>query len=280
MNPHAQWRLDLARRLSLKLRRFAGIEAIVVGGSVARDYSDAYSDIELILYWEQPPTQDVRHAIISDLQAAYRYPAIDPSHDSALLIEGCPVDLWHLAVADQLATMHAVLEEYSVDLDAGSVLDTIGACVPFYGEEMVQEWKERVAVYPEALTVRFLETYLPHFHLRQIHLAAYRDDPTTFYYILSTMQRTLFLCLLALNRFYFPTFKWMYTVLDSMPLAPAQVGPRLRQMFGEPPLRAVASLHDVLAQTLALAERHYPELDTAYARYRLNYLTRSYALPR
>ena len=134
MNPHAQWRLDLARKLSLKLGRFAGIKAIVVGGSVARGYSDAYSDIELILYWEQPPTQDVRHAIITDLQTTYRYPAIDPSHDSALLIEGLPVDLWHLAVADQLAAMHAVLEEYSIDLDAGSILDTIGACVPFYGE--------------------------------------------------------------------------------------------------------------------------------------------------
>jgi predicted nucleotidyltransferase len=280
MNPHAQWRLDLARRLSLTLPRFAGIEAIVVGGSVARGYSDAYSDIELILYWDQPPDQDVRQAIIADLRAEFRYPAIDPSHDSALLIEGFPVDLWHIPVAHPLAAMQAVLEEYSIDLDAGSILDTVGACVPVYGEEIVQQWKKRVAVYPDALTIRFLETYLSHFHLRNIHLAAHRDDLTTFYYILSLMQRTLFLCLLALNRVYFPTFKWMYQVLDSMPLAPAHLGPRLRQMLGEPPLRAVAQLHGVLAETLALAEVQYPKLDTAYARYRLNYLPHAYELPR
>jgi predicted nucleotidyltransferase len=98
MNTHAQWRLDLARTLSTHLRRFAGIRAIAVGGSVARGYSDAYSDLELLLFWDQVPSLDVRHAIVVDLRAEFRYPAIDPGHDSALLIDGFPVDLWHSTV--------------------------------------------------------------------------------------------------------------------------------------------------------------------------------------
>jgi hypothetical protein len=280
MNAHARWRLDLARKLSIKLHHLGGIQAIIVGGSVARGYSDAYSDLELILLWDQPPSPTLRRAIIADLRAEFRYPAIDPSHESALLIDDFPVDLWHITVASQLAAMRAVLEEHSIELDASNILDTIRACVPLYGVELVQQWKQRVAAYPEAVAIGFLQTYLPHFHLRQLHLAAHRDNPTTFYQILAHIQCSLFLNLLALNRSYFPTFKWMYHVLGDMPLAPPQVAPRLRQMLGEPPLRALTLLHGVLAETLALAEEQYPELDTAYARYRLDDMPTPYALPR
>ena len=43
MNPHVQWRLDLAREIGERLRHFEGVRAIVAGGSVARGYADEYS---------------------------------------------------------------------------------------------------------------------------------------------------------------------------------------------------------------------------------------------
>ena len=90
MNGHVRWRLDRARTLSAQLRRFAGIQAIVVGGSVAPGYSDAYSDLELLLYWDQAPSPDLQHALVADLRAEFRYPTIDPGHDSALFLSRCP----------------------------------------------------------------------------------------------------------------------------------------------------------------------------------------------
>ena len=54
-NPHVQWRLDVARKLAEKIRAFPGVQAIVVGGSVARDYADAYSDLELPIFWDELP---------------------------------------------------------------------------------------------------------------------------------------------------------------------------------------------------------------------------------
>ncbi len=279
MNDHARWRLDLARELGRRLYPYRGIRAIVVGGSVARGYSDAYSDLELMLFWDTPPDPEVRHEIMTTLEAEFRYPAADQAHDSGLLIRGAPVDLWHISVARQEAAMHSVLHEYSIDLTESNVLDTIHACIPLYGEELVQQWKTRVEEYPEALAIRFLETYLPHFHLRQLNLAARRDNPTAFYHILSDIQCSLFLVLLALNHAYFPTFKWVYHRLDSMPIGPARTAPRLREMFHEPPLRAATKLHDVLAETLAIVEEQYPRVDTRWAHYALDQTPRTYAAP-
>lgn len=279
MNHHARWRLDLARDLSTNLYRYAGIQAIVVGGSVARGYSDAFSDLELMLFWDKAPALDVRHEIIADLRAEYRYPDIDSGHDTALLIRGVPVDLWHNTVAGEYAAMDTVLHEYSLDLTASNVLDTVRTCIPLYGEDLVQQWKERVQEYPEELAARFLQTYLPHFHLRQLNLAARRNNPTAFYHILSDIQCSLFLILLALNRSYFPTYKWMYHSLVGMPTGPRQIAARLRQMFHEPPLRAATQLHAVLAETLAIVEAHYPQVDTAFAHYGLDQTPRAYKIP-
>src|SRR4051794_11607670 len=147
MNDQARWRLDFARELGARLHRFNGIKAITVGGSVARGYSDVYSDIELIMYWDQAPNAALQREIIAGFQAEYRYPEADPGHDHSVLIQGVPVDLWHLTASVEEATMESVLREYSLDLVANNRLDIVRACIPLCGETLVQRWKDRVEDY-------------------------------------------------------------------------------------------------------------------------------------
>jgi predicted nucleotidyltransferase len=269
LNIQVQWRLDFARRVS-KLCKYPGVCAIVTGGSVARGYSDIYSDLELILYWDRIPEPDVKRSITADLGAEYRYPKIDQGYESAFLINGFPVDIWHHTVADEESVMDKVLREYSLDLNANNVLDTVRNCIPLYGSEFIQKWKNQAEAYPEELSVRFLQTYLPHFHLRQINFAANRDNPTAYYAMLSAIQSSLFLVILALNESYFPTYKWMYNRIADLPHVPLNLGSRLRQMFYEPPIRAVTQLHSVLTETLAIVEERYPQVDVEFARYGLD----------
>lgn len=261
MNPHVAWRLDLARDLNEHLSPFAGIRAVVVAGSVARGWSDAYSDLEMILYWDMLPDPDTYAAIMAALRASFRYPPAHPGHDSAWLIDGFPVDVWNLTVASAEATMDSVLIDHSVDLIANNVLDTIQACTPLAGNDLIEGWKQRVSVYPEPLTIRFLERYLAHFHLRHLAFAARRDNPTAFYHTLSDIQCSLFLVLLALNGAWFPTYKWLYQALGRMPVAPPGVGPRFRQMYRESPVAATDQLRDVLAETLTIVETTVPHLE-------------------
>lgn len=280
MKEHAAWRLAFARALSARLRHRPGIAAIAVGGSVARGYSDSYSDLELILVWQHQPGPELRQAIMHDLEATYRYPAFDPGHASALLIRDVPVDIWHMTIDGLSATIQTVLHEYSIDLVASNMVETMGTCIPLYGAERVHPWKRAIERYPDELAIRYLQTYLPHFHLRQLNLAARRNNPTVYYHTLTDIQCSLFLVLLALNRSYFPTFKWIYPTLEQLPIGPPHVAARLQQMFHEPPLRAAAQLREVLAETITIAETAYPQLDTAYPRFGLDQEPREYTEPR
>lgn len=279
MNPHAQWRLDFARALSTRLHQFKDIEAIVVIGSVARGYSDVYSDLEVMLVWKHAPGPDLQHAVVQQLQAEHRYSKTDPGYHSAFRIHGLPVDIWYTTAKQEEATIQSVLHEYNLDLVASNRLDCLRVGIPLQGDDLIQQWKYAIQMYPEELAIRLLQTYLPHFHMRQLNLAARRDNPTAFFHTLTDIQCSLFLVLLALNKAYFPTFKWMYPVLASLPIAPTQIAQRLQQMCHESPLEATAHLREVLAETLDLVEARYPQLDTAYAHFGLEQIPQAYENP-
>jgi predicted nucleotidyltransferase len=279
MNGHAQWRLDFADTLSADLRQFASIEMIAVLGSVARGYSDQYSDLELLLVWNQLPSPDQQSTLLRALQAEFRYPNFDPGYQNAFRIQGIPVDLWHTTIAQEEAVIHTVLHDFSLDLVANNRLDTLLSCIPLYGADQADDWKTRIQAYPSELALRFIQTYIPHFHLRQLNLAAHRDNPTAFYSIVSAIQCSLFLVLLALNRSYFPTFKWIYPALQRMPQTPHKIAARLHSMFHESPIEAAEHLRAVLAETLDMVERAYPQIDTAYARYGLDQEPLAYSHP-
>ena len=272
MNDEVRWRHAFARQLIDMLPLFPKLRAVFVGGSVARGYSDPYSDIELLLFWERAPDSMTRRAIRDVWRAEHRLPPAHPSHDSALLVQNVPVDLWQRTVAEQERVLDRVLRDHSRDLTANAELDMVRTALPLRGEPLVRCWQDRAADYPEALALGFLREQLPQFHLRQLGLAVVRDNPTAFYHTLSDLHCTLFLVLLALNGSYFPTFKWLYRRLDELPLVPTATTPRLRRMFREAPLAAAAQLHALLLETLALVEERYPQLDAdvlAWARHGL-----------
>lgn len=270
MDDEVRWRRRFARDLVAALPPRPALRAAVVGGSAARGYSDPYSDLELLLFWERAPAPAARRALLATWGAARRLPPADRGHDSALVVRGVPVDLWHRTVADEEAALDRVLRDYSRDLAANAELDTIRTALPLRGEALVRRWQDRAAAYPAALALGFLREQLPRFHLRQLALAAVRNNPTAFYHTLGDVQGVLFLVLLALNGTYFPTFKWLYRRLDELAVAPPAAAARLRRMFREPPPVAVAQLRAVLLETLALVEEHYPQLDAdvlAWARH-------------
>src|SRR5690606_26316645 len=220
------------------------------------------SDLELIAYWDRQPGTEEKRVIAAELGAVRRYPKIDHGHESALEIKGFPVDLWHKSVSEEEGILDRVLVESSTDLGANNIIDTVRTGLPLYGEELVRKWQERTDQYPDELARRFLDEYLPHFHLRQLHFAARRNNPAAFYNIMSNIQSSLFIVLLALNGSYFPTYKWMFKRLHELPVKPENLEWRLREMYRESPTEAAGRLREVLDETLQLAEAQYPDLDT------------------
>jgi len=270
LNDEVRWRRAFARELIAGLPPLPGLRAAVIGGSAARGYSDAYSDLELLLFWESEPDRASRRAIMEAWRADHRLPLGDIGHDSALLVRGVPVDLWQRTVAEEEEALDRVLRDHSRDLGANAELDTIRTALPLRGEELVRHWQGCAAAYPEALALGFLREQLPQFHLRHLGFAAVRENPTAFYHTLTDLHCTLFLVLLALNSSYFPTFKWLYRRLDELPVKPMGTVPRLRRMFQEDPPTAAEQMHALILETLDLVEARCPQFDAdvlAWARH-------------
>src|SRR5512146_353404 len=123
--PHTTWRIEFAQRLPKPLLAFEGIKAIVIAGSVARDYADEYSDLEIPIFWETLPDDSTRHAIVTALHGEFLYGYDGPAREDQILIDGFQLDLWHIPVARQEEVLESVLQEYRFDLGSLNALDTI-----------------------------------------------------------------------------------------------------------------------------------------------------------
>lgn len=278
-NIHAQWRIDFARQLAKSLVAFDGIRAIVIAGSVARDYADEYSDLEIPIFWETLPDDTTRHAIVAAVHAEFLYPYNGPAREDQLLINGFQVDLWHVAAAHQEEILEAVLEARQLDLGNLNALDTIRYCIPLYGNELVQSWKQRAQQYPDKLAEQIVQEHIASFGVGELFIQTQRKNPTAFYAQLSFLQQEIFLVLLALNRRYFPTFKWLYQALESLQIKPEALGERFRQAYEIPYAAAIADTKLVLEETLHLVEAQFPQMDTAPVHRRLTYVRAAHEKP-
>ena len=276
---HAAWRLEIARQIVVRLQRYPGIRAIVVGGSVARGYADAYSDLEMPLFWEVLPGDVLRQEIAADLGASYLYGYDGPAQEDQLLIGGFQVDFWHCTVANEERVLDEVLLGYDTDLGSSNFLDTVRACIPLYGETIIARWKARAASYPEGLAVKAIGEALARLDRGHAEAHAARGNPTMAYAAIVALQQQAFLILLALNGAYFPSFKWLYRALERMPVKPAGIEARFRRAYAAPVASAIEDTLAVVSETLALVEARYPQVDTGPARRRLAMPRRAYEQP-
>ena len=60
MNEASQWRLEVARFVAPIIARNPHVTAVMLGGSASRGHADSYSDIEIGVFWSQPPTEEDR----------------------------------------------------------------------------------------------------------------------------------------------------------------------------------------------------------------------------
>lgn len=273
-NPHMSWRIDRAAEFAKRIVSYRNLEAIVIGGSVARGYADEFSDLEIILFWNTLPKDKVRLRIVDDLQGYFLFGYDGPSREDQLIIDGLQVDVWHIAVSHQEATIDRVLKQYASDMGSLNAMDTIRNSIPLFGEKLVRSWKKRAEQYPQALAEKILDEHLESFRVDYLTLAENRKDPTGFYSQLSFLQQEAFLVLLALNKLYFPTFKWLYKSLQDMQIKPANTAERFQKAYEDPHITAISETREILEEIVQLIGHHIPDYVTDPIRRRLEY-TRS-----
>jgi hypothetical protein len=272
MNHASQWRIEFAREIAGWYAGQPNVRMIALGGSAARGLADAYSDMDMAAYWEEldrawlaePPLgpaggeRFTYRLLFNDQVAVEQYQLgeakLDVAHFSLTWLEQ--------AVAD-------VLERANMTPDYQEVLDGFLSAIPFYGEPLYEQWRTRIAAYPDELAHKMIRQHLafpPGWVLEQHGLA--RGDLLSFYAMICEMIQNLLGLLAGLNRQYLSMEKPKRSadILQRMPIAPQDAAARIQAILTIDRQQAVAALSELIAEVLDLVELHMPEIDTSRTR--------------
>jgi hypothetical protein len=275
MNEASAWCHGLAQQLAPYYRANPKVAAVAVERSVARGYADRSSDIDLAVFWTEPPPAKERRDIIT--RARGRRGPLTPSHREAgwwseeFEVAGVNISVRHTTVETAERILADVLERYNPALAKQQHLATLLSALPLCDLSVLTQWQEKAKVYPRALAVAMVRAHLRFRPAWEQEMLAERNDLLVLYESFCTAQKHLLLVLMGLNRLYYPGFQWVDRLMGQMPIAPANLAPRFKQVFGITsidPLAGVYQLHELIEETFRLVQTHLGELDTTQAQAR------------
>lgn len=294
MNDATQWRHALARKVAAGYAENPKVAAVALAGSVARGLADQHSDIELDVYWGEPPTDDDRVAPVRRAGGQIDiYWAAPPSDEEYKRIfdrtDGKISQLWphegdewsehyyvsgvSVGISGFLTTtveqyLDDVLNRHDPDDERQMRLAAIHHAAPLHGEQLLQRWQERTAHFPHELSLALIKAQLDFdesWWSSEMWIA--RDAHLPLIQLLHHMQIKTLRILLALNRIYMPDprFKWADYLIGRMTIRPENLAQRLKQVFALKPPEAVQAMDAIFYETLGLVRQHLPEVDVAFA---------------
>lgn len=146
--------------------------------------------------------------------------------------------------------------------------------IPLYGETLIQQWKAKIADYPDALAQRMVEHYLKFFAIWGMQERLAKRDATLWYYqIVVECAQNLLGVLSGLNHLYYSTFQFkrMSKFIEQIEIAPENLASRLEGLFHTEAHVAVNQLEALVRETVELVEIHMPQANTSSAKRRLGW---------
>lgn len=267
-NHQNTWRIELAEKFTAATKGFPGIQAMSVGGSVARGVADEFSDLELSVYWNEVPDTEARREWLKALGLEPVELKEIPEKGIVLLDDthtyhGFQVDIWHASVNTAEEILADVLERH--DTLASKLMFAANAkhAIPLLNEELLKKWSGRAAIYPRGLAIKVVRENVKYlgYHNFDTHLA--RNETGLLLGLLSGLQKRVFNIVLALNGEFFSSYKRMDAEIASFKIVPASWrGRNPNYLFELPVSKGVNELSRLMEETLSLVNLHLPEVET------------------
>lgn len=267
-------RLARARVIAQLYAARDDIAAVLVVGSVAREWADPWSDLELLICWARLPAElDLKMLASRAGARSRRVFRGEPSSgdlDEAWQAGGLKVDVLHRSVAGIERAIGSVVEGHATDWGLQAQVAAIRSGVVLHGDALVEAWRAR-AEYPDGLARAMVETHLTFGPHAWLEMLADRGDLLNLYTIACEVERRIGGVLLGLNRTFPPAgdTKWTMRVAGELAVAPPDLPDRLTAVFRSEPREGVRELIRLIDETIALVERHMPEVDTGPVRARV-----------
>jgi len=257
---------SLAEKMAMVYAENPKVEAIMIAGSVSRNWEDSYSDIELHLLWREAPEDADRMAPIEKVKGN-----IIDFHEYE--DEEWSETYWHKGVKFEISsflseTITRVVDEvvlhHDTCLDSQCNVASFQDGKPLFGHELLLDLKDKISVYPEALREKMILENLD-FGSRWGNREAllYREDWLMLYQVMVSVQSKLMGAMFGLNRMYVhhPVYKWQRQTLDRMSVLPAGFAERMEQVLVLHPVEGLRVLEGVIRDVFAFVEKEMPLMD-------------------
>lgn len=264
----SQWRFELAQSIVPHLAADPMVSAIMLAGSTARNCADAYSDVELGVFWKQPPTENQLNAYIA--RAGGRLWKREPYPEHHDLAEEwgyaqLKMDLHHITEAGMDAILRDVTETFNPSLYKQVTLSALQHSRPLYNAPLITAWQARLTPYPNGLRDAMLRQYLHFTQLWFLENMARREEWPLLYEDVTTTTQAVLRLLVGLNRLYYPGLKWLKRLIGELTIAPPNLAQRVQTIFRAEPLTAVNELGKLVVDVCNLVEHHAPGLGAQQA---------------
>jgi hypothetical protein len=271
VNEASRWRFTLAERVGRAYAVDPKARVVMVAGSTGRGTADRYSDIEIDVYWSEPPTDDERRAAVERGGGTLLelHPYEEDEWAESISLGGFHMHTSTFLVETMERYLREVLENLSLALNPHMRLFSVLHAQTLVGDDLVARWRARARAYPTALAEAVVSKHLSFGRLGYYGAVfAARNDLLPLYDIFCETEREILWVLLGLNRLYVPTpsLKQADELIAEMRLAPPDLARRLKEVFHLPSGEAVAALSGVCEEVFALVEAHLPGVDTTERR--------------
>jgi predicted nucleotidyltransferase len=248
------------------LERVPARAALLVG-SAARGDADYYSDLDLIVYVDQVPAEQV----LAGIRAAVG--GINPIAKEAteyacgeeFELDGVRTEITFITVERVEMRLEQLLDRLEgIDSPVQKAVLGVLEGLPLHGEELIERWQSRLRAYPEPLRRAMVERYWRFFPLwHYADSMAARDAELWRLDMLLEAAFNLLGVLAGLNRLYFSRFelKRMRALIDQMEIAPPHLADRLESLFRLEPREAADELERLVEETRVLVAGELPALE-------------------
>jgi len=271
MNPASERLLAMARHNAVRFSDDPRVVGAVVTGSVARGIADGASDIDTILYLDEPLSDDEFRVIERRAHRSggglYGGTAAD---GFALweVVDGIKCDFSYTHRSEFEKLCRGMLDDPTPDETTQLVIGGFVDAVPIMGEAWVRGWQEKLSAYPPTLARRQVERHLPITSIWVLErMGVERDD---FLLVAETTQRAVrrvLGVLYGINRVYDPgKLKGFAHVAPRLAHTPIDLESRIRRVLSGQDRTAVEVLSGLIDDVHGLVEEHLPDVELGHAR--------------
>jgi len=211
---------SLARIIVDKTVELVPVRAVLLAGSAGRGDADHFSDIDLIVYVDQIPPEEVGRKVREAVGGTDPLRKGQPTESFSAEefgLKGVRVELAFATVGWMEQRLDELLDRL-VDFDSPSqkILSGLLEGMPLYGRKLIKRWNARAAQYPEALRLATVRRYWRFFPLWYEAAALPKRDAELWRLdVLLEGAFNLLGVLAGLNRLYFTRFQFKHMGLTS-----------------------------------------------------------------